>query len=410
MTQQKKPGLGAIFLTVFLDLVGFGIVMPFLALQAREIYHVSEGVATLLGASYSLAQFLFVPMWGRLSDRLGRRPVLLISVFFSACTMAFLGLSLAYSDNVVWLFLARIFGGIATANLGTAAAYIADVTSKEDRVKGMGLIGMAFGLGFIIGPGVGGYLASFPIGGRNGPLACFAAAGLSLINFLWVWRGVPESLPPEKRNLEPRSLIPLNPSQIEALLRSSFVAQAVFVNFLITLAFSGLEMTFAFYAQDKFGLNFAEVGGLFVLMGVVAALVQGGFMRRAGRRHHDGKLITVGLVIQMLSFIGIVLASQIGVHSLMIACAALAIGNGLTQPSLSGFVSRRSSDLEQGKMLSTHHSFAALARVFGPALGGLLYQIMGAHSPFVLGAAINGFGLFLALRLTKSPMPSEVMA
>src|SRR6516165_1687392 len=162
---KAAPRLGAIFLTVFVDLLGFGLVLPFLAKEARDTFGVSAFVATLLGSVYSLMQFLFVPVWGRVSDRVGRRPVLLWSVAGTALTMAGLGAGIAWGKTVAWLFLARAFGGIATANLGTASAYIADITKPEERTKGMGLIGMAFGLGFILGPAFGGALARVAIDG-----------------------------------------------------------------------------------------------------------------------------------------------------------------------------------------------------------------------------------------------------
>src|SRR5215472_15238798 len=170
---KAAPRLGAIFLTVFVDLLGFGLVLPFLAKEARDTFGVSAFLATLLGSVYSLMQFLFVPVWGRVSDRVGRRPVLLWSIAGTALAMAGLGASLAWGSSVAWLFLARIFGGVATANLGTASAYIADITKPEDRAKGMGLIGAAFGLGFILGPGIGGALAKIPIHGHFGAVPCF---------------------------------------------------------------------------------------------------------------------------------------------------------------------------------------------------------------------------------------------
>lgn len=407
MSKSRTPSLGAIFLTVFLDLIGFGIVMPFLALEAREIYGVSEGIATLLGASYSLAQFIFVPFWGRLSDKIGRRPVLILSVLFSAITMASLGLALAYGDTIVWLFMARIFGGFATANIGTASAYIADITTPEDRVKGMGMIGMAFGLGFIIGPGLGGWLATFPVNGHEGPMACFVAAGLSLINFIWVLLGLPESLPADRRSTKQRSLSPLNLLAAKMVFSHPFLGRAVLSNFLIILAFSGLEMTYAFYAKDAFALTAKGVGWLFVFMGVVAALVQGGFMRRAGKKYEDSKLALSGLIMQSAAFFGIMSSPELGLWALLLSSAILAIGNGLTQPSLSGFISRRSDPEDQGMVLSTHHSFASLARVFGPALGGFCYQSFGQGAPFLVGGLITGFGVFVALRLLQSPMVTE---
>ena len=195
----KRATLGAIFFTVFLDLLGFGLVMPFLAKEARDTFGTTAFAATLLGSAYSLMQFLFVPIWGRLSDRVGRRPVLLWSIAGTSLSMAGLGLGLAYGNSIAWLFAARCFAGIATANLGTATAYIADITKPEDRAKGMGLIGVAFGLGFILGPGIGGALAEYTIHGHVGPLPCLVAAGLSLINLVWAATSLVESLPPERR-------------------------------------------------------------------------------------------------------------------------------------------------------------------------------------------------------------------
>src|ERR1700690_1196741 len=197
---KAAPRLGAIFLTVFVDLLGFGLVLPFLAKEARDTFGVSEFNATLLGSVYSLMQFLFVPVWGRLSDRVGRRPVLLWSIAGPSLAMAGPGAGLAWGHSIVWLFAARVFGGIATANLGTASAYIADITKPEDRARGMGLIGMAFGLGFILGPAMGGLLAKIQVNGHSGSVACFAAAGLSVINFVWVLLGLAESLPKERRS------------------------------------------------------------------------------------------------------------------------------------------------------------------------------------------------------------------
>ncbi len=200
--RSGTPGLGPIFLVVLLDLLGFSLVLPFLAKEARDAFHTSPFVGTMLAAVYSLMQFLFVPVWGRVSDRIGRRPVILWSVFATALGMMGLGLGLLYAQSVVWLFLARAASGIATANLGTASAYIADVTKPEDRARGMGLIGMAFGLGFVIGPAIGGALAGIQIGGRTWAVPCFVAATLSFINVAWVYFGLRESLTSIKRDGE----------------------------------------------------------------------------------------------------------------------------------------------------------------------------------------------------------------
>ena len=197
---MRRASLGAIFLTILLDLLGFGLVFPFLSDEARTVFGTSEFVGTLLASVYSMMQFLCAPLWGRLSDRIGRKPVLTISVGMTALSMLGLGSALAWGTSIVTLFAARILGGAATANLGVGSAYIADVTKPEDRAKGMALFGVAFGLGFILGPAVGGLLAEITVNGRHGPLACFVAAALSVVNLVWVGFGLPESLPKERRD------------------------------------------------------------------------------------------------------------------------------------------------------------------------------------------------------------------
>ncbi|MDB4977401.1 MAG: hypothetical protein JWN48_5742, partial [Myxococcaceae bacterium] len=331
---QRNPSLGVIFLTVVIDLLGFGIVMPFLTLQARDAFAVDAGTAALLGACYSATQFLFMPIWGRLSDRIGRRPVMITSILFSALTMAGLGVALAWSHTIVWLFVARALSGSATANIGTASAYIADITAPEDRVKGMGMIGLAFGLGFLIGPGVGGLLATYEINGRHGPWACFAAAGLSVINLVWALTSLPESLPPERRarGAQARSLSPLRTEALRRLLSTRGVAHASLTNFLIILAFSGLEITYAMYATDAFHLSHEQVGLFFVFMGLVGALVQGVFVRRVSGKVRETSLARAGLGFMLVGFLGFVLAPRTGQAGLFVVSALIAIGNGLTQP------------------------------------------------------------------------------
>jgi MFS family permease len=395
---RRAPSLGVIFLTVVLDLLGFGLVMPFLTLQARAAFGVDELTATALGASYSAMQFLFMPVWGRLSDRIGRRPVMLISIAFSAIFMAGLGLSLGYAETILWLFVARAGSGMATANLGTASAYIADITAPEDRVKGMGLIGMAFGIGFIIGPGVGGLLSVIEVNGRNGPVACFVAAGLSLVNLVWAFTSLPESLPPERRAQAQasRSQAAHRLHALQRTLMTRGVGHAALTNGLIILGFSGLEYTYALYAADSFGLKEDWVAALFVFMGLVGAIVQGGFIRRASGRYRETSLTYAGLAFMGVGFLGFVLAPALGLWALFVVSASIAIGNGLTQPSISAYISRLTDPSRQGETLSSNQSLASLARTFGPLLGGVLYR-QAPTAPFLGCAALNVAALLVAL-------------
>lgn len=397
MSSRRNPSLGVIFLTVVIDLLGFGIVMPFLTLQARDAFGVDPGTAALLGACYSAMQFLFMPLWGRLSDRIGRRPVMITSIFFSAVTMTALGVALAWSNSIVWLFVARALSGGATANIGTASAYIADITTPEERVKGMGMIGMAFGIGFLIGPGVGGLLATYAINGRHGPWACFAAAGLSVINLVWAFTSLPESLPKERRarSDQQRPLSPLRADALRKLLSTRGIANASLTNFLIILAFSGLEITYAMYAADSFSLDHRKVGLFFVYMGLVGALVQGGFVRRVSGKVRETSMATAGLLFMLVGFAGFVVAPRAGLLGLYVVSALIAIGNGLTQPSISAYISRLADPTRQGETLSANQSMSSLARVFGPLLGGFLYGV-GPRWPFISCAIINGLALLVA--------------
>jgi DHA1 family tetracycline resistance protein-like MFS transporter len=406
---KAAPRLGAIFLTVFVDLLGFGLVLPFLAKEAHDTFGVSAFVATLLGSIYSLMQFLFVPVWGRVSDRVGRRPVLLWSVAGTAASMAALGVAIAWGHSVVWLFAARAFSGVATANLGTASAYIADITKPEDRAKGMGLIGAAFGLGFIIGPGVGGALSQIAIDGRHGAVPCFLAAGLSVVNLVWVAVGVAESLPLASRADKPlRNLSPLNVNAMQRAFELPGVAVAIMVNFLVILSFTNLDQTFTFFCADLFGIDQRGTGYVLAFVGIVAALVQGGLVRRLSGRVDERMLIRVGTLIQAVAFAGLVAAGTLRSHAALFASSGvLALGNGLTQPATSAFISRRAPPDRQGGTLGTNQSFASLARSFGPALGGWLYGSIGPRAPYATasGGMLIALALAVALR-RQSPRPT----
>lgn len=399
---MRRPSLGAIFLTVFLDLLGFGLVIPFLAEEARDNFHTTAFVGTLLGAVYSLMQFLFVPVWGRLSDNVGRRPVLVWSVAASAVSMCGLGLAIAYGNSVAWLFAARIFSGIATANLGTASAYIADITKPEDRARGMGLIGMAFGLGFILGPALGGLLAKIQVNGHSGSVACFVAAGLSVVNFGWVFFGLAESLPKERRaTLAKRALAPLNMDAARRAFAQEDLGRAIIVNFLIVLSFTNLDQTFRYFNKDIFGMDQVETGLLLAFIGVCAAVVQGGLIRPLAKRYPEAALIRIGVAFQALAFIGFALAPDFGRKSLFVAGGLLAFGNGLTQPTVSAYVSKRAGATEQGAMLGTNQSAASLARVIGPAFGGYVYGALGPRSPYIAAAIGMVIALVFTARLTS---------
>jgi MFS family permease len=335
-----------------------------------------------------------------------------VSIAGTSLAMAGLGAGLAWGRTIAWLFCARIFSGIATANLGTASAYIADITKPEERAKGMGLIGMAFGLGFVLGPGVGGWLAKFPVSGHHGPLPCFVAAGLSAVNFVWAASGLVESLPPEhreaKRAAPTRSLTPLNLEAMRQAFSRPGVAIAVAVNFLIVVSFTNLDQTFTFFCGDRLHIDEAGTGFVLAAIGIVAAGVQGGLVRALAKKYDEAWLIRVGAAIQVAAFAGLVGAGTLGAITgelgrgralLYLSGGVLAVGNGLSQPSTSAFISKRTPPSEQGGTLGTNQSFASLGRTFGPALGGWLYANLGPLAPYTAAAIGMAFAVLLAIGL-----------
>lgn len=406
---MRKASLGTIFLTVFLDLVGFGLVVPYLPQVARE-HGASPLVATLLGAVYSAMQFLFVSFWGHLSDRVGRRPILLGSIAASAIAMAALGTT----TSLTGLFLARTFAGIATANIAVASAYIADVTKPEDRSRGMGLIGAAIGLGFVLGPVIGGLLQAHSPIERVGAMPAYAAAGLSVVNLLLAARFLPESLAEKDRGKKVRRASPLDVERFRVAFATGGVPVAVLVQFVVTFSFSGLEQTFSLFTHDKFSLTTKGTGYILGVVGVVLIAVQGGLMRPLARIASERALVRAGLAIETIGFVGVGASPLVlggSLPLLVTSMAVIALGSGLVNPSLSALVSRLGASHTQGSLLGVLQSAGALARVFGPIAGGKLYQSFGpAHGPSAPYYA-SAAGMFLAACASmglRKPAPCPV--
>jgi DHA1 family tetracycline resistance protein-like MFS transporter len=401
---MKKASLGALFLTVFLDLVGFGLVVPFLPDLARREMGASDLVAPLLGTAYSLMQFIFVPVWGRLSDRVGRRPVLLWSIAANVLGMTLLGLA----PNLCLLFAARIWSGIATANIAVAQAYVADATPPEGRARGMGMIGVAFGLGFILGPFIGGELGQFVLLGRQGTLAGLTAAALSLANLVLAFLLLPESLPADLRVRRSRPGFALGLNDLRFAMRVGGVPLGLAINFLVIFWFAGMEQTFAMFTDDSFGMNVAATGQVFAFVGIVAALVQGGLVHPLTRRFGEGRLVQAGAVSLAVAFALVGWSASLGNLGravLFVGAGLIAFGSGLLNPSVSSYVSRRADSVSQGVTLGAFQSAGALARVFGPAGGGFLYENIGKAAPYFLGSAGMMAAAVLALALDPIARP-----
>ena len=390
MTARHSP-LAVIFMTVFIDLVGFGIVIPVLPLYAQH-FGASPLVIGCLLAVYSLMQFLCAPLLGKLSDRVGRRPVLFVSILGTSFGFLLMGLA----RSLPLLFLARIIDGITGGNISTAQAYIADVTSKQDRSKGMGLIGAAFGLGFIFGPALGGMFS------RVSPAApFFFAALLALLNATALYVLLPESLPPEQRHPRQASSSVFDVFRAEEG-RSILTIMAAY--FFTTTAFSLLTATYPLFTNRRFGFDALHNGYLFAAQGILAALVQGVVLRKIVSITTDKRVAVAGAAILLLSLFLLPLSHS--VWALCLATAGVAVGHGCVAAPLNGLASMKTPGAAQGRVIGLMQSSASLARIVGPVLGGWLLTVdaaaLSAHygrAPYWTAGLLSGIALLLAARL-----------
>ncbi len=377
---MKKPSLIIIFLTVFIDLIGFGIVLPLLPMYSERFGAKGLWIGFII-ASFSIMQFLFAPWWGRLSDRIGRRPVLLVSNAGSACSYAIFALAARYSGDtgLALLILSRVFAGICGANLSVASAYIADITPVETRSKSMGLIGMAFGLGFIFGP----VLGALSVGwfGLSGP--GWVAAAFCSVNFLLGCVILVESRGPgsEQATKRPRM------KQWLHTLAKPKVGFLIGVSFLATFCFTCFESTFSLFVKKSpfFGYSEKYVGYLFAYCGIVSALVQGGVVGRLIKRFGEAKLIAWSLILVAVSLGMLPLMSSLG--GLLLGLGLFAAGAGINRPPTFGLISINTSASEQGEALGVAQSAGSLARIIGPIFAMSYYEIKPA-APYLACAFI----------------------
>jgi DHA1 family tetracycline resistance protein-like MFS transporter len=389
-----------LFAIVFIDLVGFGLVIPLLPFYG-ERFGASPLQVTLILAMYSLAQLFAAPLWGRLSDRYGRRPILLISL--AGSVVAYLWMGVAYS---LWvLFAARFLQGAMAGNIAAAQAYIADVTTPENRAKGMGMIGAAFGFGFIVGPALGGFLAGGDPATARLSAPFYLGAALSLLAFLGALIFLKESLTPERRGRIRRVG---RIAAIAGALARPGLRGLILLSFLVTFAFSGMETTFAMWAFRQFGWGPLQVGYVFAFVGVLSAVMQGGLVGRLARRFGEERLLTAGLVAIVLGLV--VLPEAHDLPLLLGATALLALGMGLTQPSLNSLISRRAGADEQGEVLGVNQSTGSFARIVGPWLAGTLFVDLGRDAPFFAGAVIVAAAVLVAIGLFRGARAARLQA
>ncbi len=429
---RPQTGLFVIFLTVFIDLVGFSVIFPlfpqlllyYLGLDGQDgtlgsfvgvleqfaggtdgagDFRVTVLFGGILGSLYAVLSFVFAPYWGRLSDRLGRRRVLLITVTGTALSYVLW----FFAGNFWLLVAARFLGGVMSGNISVANAAMADVTTAENRAKGMGAIGAAFGLGFILGPAMGGLLSTIDLttvlpgvpGVNPFSAAALGTLLLSAVNLIWVWRRFAETLAPGSQKSAQHAHRPRNP--IAAMLKVDIaeVNRANLLFFIYTLAFTGMEFTLTFLAKERFAYTSLKNALLFTYVGFIIAIVQGGVVRRVAPRFGE-KNLTIGGIVLIIP--GLVVAGFAAAEwALYLGLGLLSVGSALANPSLTALVSLYSPDDRQGEILGTFRALGSLARAVGPIVASLLYFRFGSGSPYFVAALVMVVPALISLGLPK---------
>ena len=399
--RAPRSPLAALFLVVFVDLLGFGIVLPLLPRYAA-VHEASGTTIGMLQASFSLMQLLFMPFWGRLSDRIGRRPVLMVGLAGSVVSYTLFG----FADSLALLFVSRIAAGIFGATIGTAQAYIADVTPDAERGKGMALIGAAFGIGFTVGPAIGG-LSQEHLGSSAPGLV---AAGFSLLAFFLAARTLRE--PERRREAARRGLF--GGEGLRHALRTPTLPLVLLLQCVATFAFANFEGTLSLLTKVKWGYDPTENGLLFSYVGICLLVFQGGVVRRLLPRFGELNFVAGGCFVLGLGLVGVALAR--GTGEALAALPIAVLGFSMLTPSLAGLLSRRTPASLQGEVLGLGQSGLALARILGPAVGNSLLGLehpspgtVTARSPelpYWVAAAVMGVAFVAALVLRRLPAPS----
>lgn len=375
-----------LFLTVFLDLVGFGMIIPILPTYAESM-HATDVEAGFLQAIYSIMQLGFSPIWGRISDRIGRRPVLLVSILGSCGSQ----LGFAFAPSFWWLVVARGFAGVCGANITAAQAYVADVTDAKSRAAGMGMFGAAMGLGFVLGPAIGAGLVQIS------PQTPFLAAGcLAGVNFVLAWFILKEPRTASERS-EARAL---SWSAVIATIKTPKLLSLIVLFFLVTLGFANLESTFSFFLERRFSYGQREASFVFAYIGVILIGVQGGLVRRLVPRFGERRLVWFGTGMMAVGFVGLWVSDNL--LSLLVSLFIIGVGNGVNTPSLSSLISRSAGGDRQGGVLGVNQAAGALARTLGPLLGTFMLRF-DATTPYLTGAIILACACAFAVANVAEP-------
>ncbi|MGY3714962.1 MFS transporter [Sutcliffiella cohnii] len=372
-----KKALPILFAIMFLVMVGFGIIIPVMPFYAEEL-GASPTQLGLLMAVYSFMQLLFAPMWGRISDKIGRKPVIMIGILGLALSFFLM----AWATELWMLFAARIIGGLlSSANMPTVMAYVADITSEEDRGKGMGIIGASVGLGFIFGPAIGGIFSEVSL-----HIPFYLAGGSSVITFLFVMFVLKESLTAEQR-AKGHSVkrVPL----LQAFKGS--VSILFLLQLFVSLSLAGLEATFAYFAYEKANLGSVQLGYIFMIMGLAGAIVQGGLVGRLTKKYGEGFVIQLGIAISALGFLLILFIDSFTTAAIFLT--VFGIGNGFIRPSVSSLLTKKVKT-GHGSTTGLLSSFDSLGRIIGPPLGGILFTFS-IGLPYIAGIILSAVAFIL---------------
>ena len=393
---KNKSALGLIFLTVFIDLLGFGILIPILPSFSVKTLGIDEAAIGIAIAIYSFVQFLFNPVLGKLSDKYGRKPVIVVCLFLNAIGY----IVFAFTHSYIMLLVSRIIAGIGGSSIGVAQAYIADVTTRENRSKGMGLIGAAFGLGFVFGPLIGGLLSSYGYA-----VTGYVAAGFSFLAFLSTIFFLPESL--KKINID-ESTTPMQKRQLfdfaamKKILQKPDLAILVLLFFILTFSFANIYGTFALLGLKVYGFTDMQNGYMYGIVGLSSAIIQGGLIGRINKLVSKKMILIIGSILMMLSLAMIPYAGTF--LGLAIVSIILSYGTGTFQPTVLSLISEVTSETEQGITLGINQSLSSFARVLGPLWGGFAFEYLGYPFPFLTGAVFT----FIIFLLTVFYLPKKI--
>ncbi len=387
---RHKTSLTIIFFTVFIDLLGFGLLIPILPTFASRELSISDFDIGIIVAVYSLMQFIFNPILGNYSDKIGRRPIILISLLINSASY----IIFSFAHSMFLLMLSRVIAGIGGSNISTAQAYIADITDSKNRSKGMGIIGAAFGLGFVFGPMMGGILSSYGYA-----IVGYTAAGFSFLAFLFALFLLNESHSNRNTDLRKSNLI-FSINSVKEILSERKTAFYILIYFIIIFSQANIYGTFALLGADYYNFSNQQIGYIFGVIGIVGAIMQGGFLRQLSKRISSGNLVLIGLIFMIIGLTG--LPYGMDFSGVAIVGGLLAIGTGILQPTILGLISNETSDERQGRVLGFNSSFASLARVLGPLWGGFAFQYLGYEFPFLTGGLFGLFTLFISLYFLNS--------